>query len=326
VDSFARGVRFNFASEGFIRRFDWFTAINYFITLVLLIMSVVPAMLKFAAFHWPGDLKAPVYEAATNEKFSYRGALATFSAQSAMAKEFASTFEADTGGRINRANFEAQLRKHFPPFSAAALTESIFAAVDAANQSKTTDTTITATITEEFVTKEDVMQIFTSHVFDMQALLKSSFRKLDEFPPGGTMNVEELRAIAALEKVTVGTDDNLDIEPSRLSVKDVERAKAAYTNALRTVLSKLNSTKDLPSSLERNPTPSAPSRTSLDMSPPVNTPPPQTSVKIRVPQGAMVSLLAAHEEHNISFPFFIERIPNTTVMRFYSLLFVTNLT
>lgn len=279
VDSFARGVRFNFVSAGFIKKFDWETALNFLVDTVLIIMGVLPALLKVVAFNWPGDLKAPVYEAATNEKFSYRGALATFSAQSAMAKEFASAFEVDASGRITRANFEEQLRKNFPPFSAAAITESIFAAVDAEND----DDADVALLTDDFVTKEDLMNIFTSQVFDMQALLKASFRKLEEFPPSELMNLEELRAIAALEKVDVGTDDNLKVAPSRLTAQDAAKAKAEYRRVLSSALSKLNTIKHTPSH-------GGAGRNSLDSKPSSewsNASEKKAEVKIRIPRGAM---------------------------------------
>jgi len=261
VDSFARGVRFNFSSEGFIRRFDWFTAISYFITLVLLLINVVPAILKFAAFNWPRDLRSPVYEKATNEKFSFGGALASFGAQTAMAKEFASAFTSDASGYINRVNFEAQLAKNFTPFSAAAITDCIFAGV-AIQVFTGDDTSSSGNVAEEFVTKEDIMRIFTNETFDMQDLLKKSFGGHDEFPPPETMNISELRAISSMNDVTVpDEDDDLHKYPSRLSLGEAERAKAAYLNALAPVFSKLKIAK---------------------------TDEKQAFVKIRVPQGSEV--------------------------------------
>jgi hypothetical protein len=310
VDSFARGVRFTFSSQGFIRRFDWFTAINYFITLVLLIMSVVPGLLKFAAFHWPGDLKAPVYEAATNEKFSFKGALASFSAQSAMAKQFLADFKTDAGGRISRTNYETERRKLFNPFSAAAITESIFAAVAARNHPRrrsrwwslrwwcgcTTAVGVEG-VEEEFVTKEDVVDIFTNDVFDMQALLKSySFQKNLEqqaLPCSvDAMNVEELRALAALEKVSVGNRaDNLKVAPSRLSVEETARAKAAYEKALAPVLKAKNFKPPSNSNAPLSPNSSSVPAPSTNNGSPSSSLPLKNNVVIRVPPGATVSQL-----------------------------------
>jgi len=369
VDTFYRGVKFDFTSQGNIKRFDFFVAGSYLLSTLLVIINIIPAVLKFAAFYWPNDIKAPVYRHASEEMFSFNTALADFSAGAAMASQFASTFPVNADGRVSRTTFESILAERLSPFTAGAITDCIFTHLAQMNHRANDEKVLTVTdvvtigpsssnikvhrcsfpantiitvmpgagdqgkrmntdckrapdsfkfmvdgnkittkrtdsnsgwgmnlqimckkaltvqvvdgpkVTDEAVTQNELMRLFASNTVNMEDLLKHSFSKMEGFPSLELMNLEEIRALAAVKNVTVLEDDGKDA--NALGPVEQRKLKDFYVTALTSAFS-LPTVKNLPadSSLDLEPGQADGERkTDIEQK--------SKNVKVRVPVGAM---------------------------------------